>query len=268
MDIQDSTTLWRCHESAMVKAFVKEWYIVSEWVKFVKSGQKKSSDSIDVTGQFGDEWRITYKGTEYQLRLHMQLLMSALLKYITVPHHNSNKKIKQKNKTLFRVGISKSQDMSVNIEAKCPIDRICIENETLSYRDLPTIDDPEGKLANDFFLKKLKTRLQNITKTQFIKTSLFYVFTLIDNSMVSKKHKRRVKVKRNMVTGKAMESYIFEHIDEYVEFIKKCKLNDVLYSNAYGPVYRPKPDTELMFTNKNDVYGDVVNTAAKVLFKL
>lgn len=281
LDIKDSTLLWRCNELEMVEAFAKEWCIVSEWVRYI---QLKNKVSIQVTGQFGDEWRMIYNGTEKQLKMLVRELLSALLKYIEVPFYNSiqnkslvsckTKKIYpslKRNKTLFRIGISKGVNDStkegdikraVDIEANCAIDKVCIEKKEFTLKDLP-VQQSKGQAFEEVL--DVKSLMKTLSESHFTKLNVFYVFTLEDNSLSTKTVPVKVKT---MEIGKTMNSYIFENIDAYVAFIKKCKESGIVYSNAYGPVYRPKKKTKLYFINENDVYGDVVNTAAKVLFKL
>jgi hypothetical protein len=288
MDIKDSTLLWRCNELEMVEAFAKEWYIVSEWVRYVKL---KNNVSIQVTGQFGDEWRMIYNGSEIQLKMLVQELLSALMQYVDVPFYNStqNKSLVscktsktqktqktntalKRNKTLFRIGISKGVNESpkegdikraVEIEANCTIDKVCIEKKEFKLKDLP-VTQSKGQAFKEML--DVKSLMKTVSESHFTKLNVFYVFTLEDNSLLTKTVP--VKVKTNAKMGKTMKSYIFENIEKYVAFIKKCRESDILYSNAYGPVYRPKKRSKLCFINANDVYGDVVNTAAKVLFKL
>jgi len=283
MDIKDSTILWRCNELEMVEAFAKEWYIISEWVRYINDIPLKNNVSIQVAGQFGDEWRMIFTGSETQLKMLVQELLSALLQYVDVPFYNSvknkslvscktNETRKTRNKTLFRIGISKGVDAStkqgdikraVDIEANCTIDKVCIEKNIFKLKELPV---SKGRAFQEML--DVKSLLKTTgSKSNFTKLNVFYVFTLEGKTLVSTKT-IPVKVKTNAKMGKTMKSYIFENIDEYVAFIKKCKGKDVLYSNAYGPVYRPKKNSKLFFLHAHDVYGDVVNTAAKVLFKL
>jgi hypothetical protein len=78
-------------------------------------------------------------------------------------------------------------------------------------------------------------------------------------------------IKSKKKNKKLIVSYKTQNIDTFATFVHTCIKKGILYSSAYGPVYVPKRNIsskKLKFIRKDDVYGDIVNTAAKVLGKM
>ena len=270
LDIKDSTILWRCSEKRMVNTFLFEWSIVTQWSEYY-------SKRVKVTGQFGDEWKMTFTGTKAELQNAIRSLSIALntLKDVArykVPREDSEKqtvnctKYSEKidsRKSLFRIGVStKSPQVAEVKEQKCVTDKVCSNSKMITY----TANDKE----NDTFVKTLKTKdIQKITRSAFKKINTFYVFTYQDPGALKNTGMTMIKSKKK--NKKLIVSYKTQNIDIFTTFVHTCIKKGILYSSAYGPVYVPKRNInskKLKFIRKDDVYGDIVNTAAKVLGKM
>ena len=266
LDIQNSTLLWRCSETEMVEAFVREWFIIYTWYNYVKT----NGVSIELKGQFGDEWRFIINTDEKTLKKYSNKLMNTLDHYINVPKYDKtnleNPIICEKNRKstskgiLFRIGIDVTEKGAIQIESECEMNYVCIKKSKypLSLDDYLQIEVfPE---VTDVFIKK----------------KMFYVFLYHhDNDKIQEYVEKLkgsfIKTKFYELASKMkISSITFQNMESYTEFITYCLKNKVLYSNTYGDVYAVNKSSSYknMFLKQDDVYGDHINTAAKVLVNL
>lgn len=266
LDIQNSTLLWRCSETEMIEAFVKEWFIIYEWYQHLKS----NSVNINLTGQFGDEWRFTINANYETVVQYSDMLMNTLQQYINVPKYDKNnldnpilcdntrKSISRG--ILFRIGIDETEQSAIYRESECSINSICIKDKKYQLSNTNNLQINTFPEVNDVFVKKklfyvflyhrendkIKEYVEGL-KGSFIKTKFY-----------DKEHKMKIS------------SITFDNMDKYTNFIIFCKKYNLLYSNSYGDVYAVNKSSKYkkMFLKQDDVYGDHINTAAKVLINL
>lgn len=267
LDIQNSTLLWRCNETEMVEAFVKEWFIIYTWFNYLKT----NGVSIELKGQFGDEWRFIINTDEITLKEHCNKLMNTLEHYINVPKYDKNNLknsiICEKNRRssskgiLFRIGIDETESGAIQIESECEMNYICIKKNKYQLMS------PDDYLRIDVF--------PEVTDV-FIKKKLFYVFLYHHDNDKIKEYVEKIKgsfIKTkfyDLASKMRISSITFQNMESYTEFIMYCLKSKLLYSNTYGDVYAVNKSSSYksMFLKEDDVYGDHINTAAKVLVNL
>lgn len=269
LDIKDSTILWRCHESQMVNVFLFEWSIVSKWVKYF-------SKNVRVTGQFGDEWKMVFIGSKQEMQHAIKSLSLALNVFVdvfpykfptndlekqTVNCAMYTKRVKQR-KSLFRIGISTTSPKSAEkSEQKCKTNVVCSNSKVIDY-------SKEHASKNAFVMSIDPDEIRKLTKVTFKKENTFYVFTY-QNLTNLKEIPGMKMIKSKVKNDKKIISYKTKNIDVFTKFVHACIKKNILYSSAYGPVYVPvKSTSDMTFLRSDDVYGDIVNTAAKVLAKM